>query len=128
MKKIYKLGVICSITLLLYWTMQYSYVEWSKVKLLAGLKQTKSTGSEEPMHRNIHPDPCLIMAAKNSKTKVKLIRKVPNQCHVYISTIILVHSLNTMKQKECFIGISAVIVLHRMARSALTVPVIVKNL
>ena len=65
MKKIYKLGVICSITLLLYWTipmtflgrqrklaMQYYYAEWSKVKLLAGLKQTKLTGSEEPMHRH----------------------------------------------------------------------------
>ena len=45
--------------------MQYCYVEWSKVKLLAGLKQTKTTGFEEPMHRDIHPVPCLIMAAKN---------------------------------------------------------------
>ena len=91
-------------------------------------EQTILTGSEEPMHRDIHPDSCLIMAAKNSKNKVKLIRKVPNQCHVYTSTIFLVHSPNTMKQKGCFIGISAAIVLHRMARSALIVPVIVKNL
>ena len=75
-------------TLLLYWTipmifhgkqrklvMQYSYVEWSKVKLLAGLKQKKSTGSEEQMRRDIHLDPLPILAAKNSKNKVQTYQK-----------------------------------------------------
>ena len=55
--------------------MQYCYVEWSKVKLLAGLKQTKSTGSEEPMHKDIHQDPCLLMAAKNSKKQGQTYQK-----------------------------------------------------
>ena len=62
------------------------------------------------------------------KNKVIPIRKMPNQCHAYILMIILVHLPNTMKQKGCSIGIFAVILLHRMARSALIVPLIVKNL
>ena len=98
------------------------------MKLLAGQRQKKSIGSEEQMHRDIHPDPCRIMVAKSLKSKVRLIRKMPNQCHVYALVITLVPLPNTMKQKGCFIGIFAVIVLHRMARSVLIVSVIAKNL
>ena len=107
--------------------MQYSYVELSKVKLLAGLKQKKSTGSKEQMCRDIHLDPLAILAAKKFIKQVRLIRKVPNQCHEYISMRTLVLLPNKMKQKGCFIGIFAVLVLHRMARSVLIVPVIAKN-
>ena len=96
--------------------MQYCYVEWSKVKLLAVQRQKKLIGSKEQMHRDIHPDLCLILLAKNSKNKVRLIRNVPNQCHLYISMTTVVPLLNTMKQKGCFISIFAVIVLRRMAR------------
>ena len=32
----------------------HAVLKWSKVKLLAGLKQKKSTGSEEQMRRDIH--------------------------------------------------------------------------
>ena len=53
-------------------------------RLLAGLKQIKSTRSEEQMCRDIYPDPPPTLVAKNSKNKVRLIRKVPNQCHAYI--------------------------------------------
>ena len=60
------------------------------------------------------------------KKKVRLITKVPNQCYISMTTLVLL--LNTMKQKWCFIGIFVVLVLHRMAGSVLIVPVIVKNL
>ena len=41
---------------------------------LAGWAETekKSIGSKEPMYRDIHPDPCLIMVAKSLKNKVRL--------------------------------------------------------
>ena len=107
--------------------MQYSYVEWSKARLLAGLKPKKSTGSKEQMHRDIHPHPLAILVAKNSKIKVRLIRNIRNQCHAYISMTTLVVSPNTMKQKGCFIDIFAVPILPRMARSVPIVPVIAKN-
>ena len=137
MKKIYKQEVICLIILLLYWmipmifhdkqrkqVMRYFYVEWSKVKLLAGVKPKKLTGSEEQMRRDTHPDPPPILEAINLRNRARLFSKVPNQCHVYILMTILAFLPNTKKQQGCFIGISAVLVLHRMARSALKVPMI----
>ena len=111
MKKVHKQEVIRSITLLLYWTipmifcgkqrklvMQYSYVEWSKARLLASLKQKKSTGSKEQY-----------WWPKIQKTRSDVSEKMRNQYHPYISMTTLVVSANTMKQKGCFIDIFAVL-------------------
>ena len=98
MRKIYKQEVICSITLLFYWTtpmifhgkqrklvMQYSYVEWSKVKLLAGLKQRKSIGSEEQMHRHTSGPLANTGGQKLKKTRSDLSEKCKSMPCIYFN-------------------------------------------
>ena len=141
MKKIYKQEVICSITLLLYWTipvifrgkqeklvMQYSNVEWSKVKLLAGLKQKKIDRIQRANAQRHTSGPPTNTGDQKFKKQGHIYQKSTKSMPcIYLMTILVILP-NTMKQKGCFIDTSAVLVLHRMARSALIVPVIAKNL
>ena len=76
--------------------MQYSYVEWSKVKLSIIHKLIWWIGSEELMHKGISPTP-LPMLLKISKNP-----KQPSPC-LAISTIKdLVIFQRLMKRKGCF--------------------------
>ena len=80
--------------------MQYSYVEWSKVKLSIIHKLIWWIGSEELMHKGISPTP-LPMLLKISKNP-----KQPSQC-LAISTIKdFVIFQRLMKRKGCFTSIS----------------------
>ena len=102
--------------------MQYSYVKWSKVKLLAGLKQKKSTASEEQIHRDTHPDPLPILVAKKKKQGQTYQKSAKSMPCVYFND----NSCTFTKHHETK-GVFAVLVLHRMARSAFIAPVIAKN-
>ena len=72
--------------------------------------------------------PLVNTGGQKFKNQGQTYQKSAKSCHAYMSMTTLVLLPNTMKQKECFIGISAVLVLHRMARSVLIVLVIAKNL